>query len=92
MIDLHELANMPGAGKATAALKKAGFWDEKLEPVGDGENEYKIKVTGFYEPQPETVTVTVFASSCEEAEELAEDEVDFDEVTDVEIISVKEVE
>ena len=28
MIDVHELANMPGAGKAKAALKKAGFWKE----------------------------------------------------------------
>lgn len=28
MIDLHELANTPGAGKAKQALIKAGQWDE----------------------------------------------------------------
>ena len=25
-INIHELANMPGYGKAQAALRKAGFW------------------------------------------------------------------
>lgn len=29
MIDLHELANTPGAGKAKAALIKAGKWKEE---------------------------------------------------------------
>lgn len=41
MIDLHELANMPGAGKATMALKKAGFWDEDA-----GKECLKFKVEG----------------------------------------------
>lgn len=27
-INLHELANMPGYGKAQAALRKAGLWKE----------------------------------------------------------------
>ena len=90
MIDLSELANMPGAGRAAAALKKAGYWDEGKAPIGDGPQEYKVRVTGFYEPEAETITVTVMASSREEAEDMAEDKVDFDEVTDVEIISVKE--
>ena len=29
-INLHELANMPGYGKAKAALRKAGLWRETL--------------------------------------------------------------
>ena len=28
MIDLHELANMPGYGKAQKELRKAGLWKE----------------------------------------------------------------
>lgn len=42
MIDLHELANMPGAGKAKDALIKAGHWDEWK---GMAYKEYAVEYT-----------------------------------------------
>ena len=49
-INLHELANMPGAGKATKELQKAGHWDEGAgKPVKDwlvevrGKNIYYVE-------------------------------------------------
>lgn len=47
MIDLHELANMPGAGRAAAALKKAGHWDEyEGLPQKDFSVKYEVRTKG----------------------------------------------
>jgi hypothetical protein len=34
-VDLHELANTPGAGKAQEALRKAGCWKLTAEDVAE---------------------------------------------------------
>lgn len=87
MIDLHELANMPGAGKARAALKKAGKWDE------DAGKEYlKFKVEGTV--RFDVAKVISARSEGEAAEIFAEsvaDEHDCDD-TDVEIDNINPME
>ena len=84
MIDLHELVNMPGAGKATAALKKAGKWDEyEGLPYTNYKVEYSVRFMS---------DTTVKARSEDEAEELAAkkiaDDHDCDDM-DVEIDGVE---
>lgn len=65
-IDLHELANAPGAGRAAKALKDAGLWQERS---ADGLPVWKVEVAitkiGW-------THVNVAACNAEEAKEAAE--------------------
>lgn len=66
MIDVHELANAPGAGKAAKALKEAGLWQEVND---DGLPVWKVEVAitkiGW-------THVNVAAANASEAKEAAE--------------------
>ena len=90
MIDLHALANQPGYGKAEAALRKAGKWDDTKIIDGIGQFVFEVEVKGWYEPQIETQTFTVTAQTEDEALDMAEDMSDFDEIDDATITAVKE--
>lgn len=87
-IDLHQLANAPYAGNAEKALRNAGKWDETR--IMDGASVFRVKVavSGTYQPEIETESFTVEASTKQEAIELAEALADFDEIEDSEIISM----
>jgi hypothetical protein len=65
-VNLHELVNAPGAGRAAKALKEAGLWQEISD---DGLPVWKVGVgivkTGW-------TTVNVAAASADEAKEAAE--------------------
>lgn len=89
-LDLNELANMPGYGKAQEVLRSNGKWDESA--VLDGTKEYQVtvKVSGTYIPQVEHQSVKVKASTKEDAHDLACDLTDFDEIEDSEIMEVSE--
>ena len=65
-VDLHELANLPGAGAARAKLQEAGAWD----PYADtgAPHEFTLLVTANYQVC-EKVTVT--ARCLAEARRLA---------------------
>lgn len=76
-INLHELANMPGAGNAAKELQKAGHWDEDSgKPVKN----WIVGVTG-------KTTYYIEARSEAEAEEKALKSAnhDFDEIEEIEV-------
>ena len=89
-VDLHELANTPGHGKAEAALRKAGLWDDTKILDGETEFVFHVKVKGNYYPELETQYFKVTAKTAEDAKDQAEDMSDFDEIDDIEIDTVKE--
>lgn len=76
-INLHELANTPGAGNATKELKKAGYWDED---AGRDSKVWVAKVTG-------TMSCYTSARSEAEAKRKVLDDVsyDFDEIEEIEV-------
>lgn len=88
-INLHELANMPGAGNATKELQKAGHWDED---AGKESKKYIVKLSATVSYDE---TYIVDARSVVEAEEKAIDilteEHDVDEF-DIDDIEVEEME
>lgn len=63
-VDLHALANLPGAGRAAEALKKAGAWNE----AGGGSDLWRVECFGTI---PFAVTLIVAADSAEQAETRA---------------------
>jgi hypothetical protein len=65
--NLHELANTPGAGKAAEALKAAGLWKITAEEIA---NLPRWDVTASLTVSA-TETISVAASSKEEAARLA---------------------
>lgn len=87
MIDLHELVNMPGAGKATVVLKKAGKWDE------DAGKEYlKFKVEGtvrfdvakVISARSENEAAEIFAESVADDHDCDDMDVDVNNINPVE--------
>ena len=90
-INLHELANTPGYGKAQKELRKAGLWDDTKILDGETDFVFHVKVKGVYDPQPETQYFKVTAKTKGEAIDKAEDMSDFDEIDDVEIESLEEL-
>jgi hypothetical protein len=86
-VNLHELANTPGAGKAQEALRKAGHWkltDEDVAelPRWDVTVDLSVSVTE---------TISVAASTKEEAARLARKFDDWNVDGTVEDISVQSV-
>jgi len=78
-IDLHELVNLP-YGEANKRLEEAGHYrDADIK-------EYTVKVTGYYEPERYTETVTVQAVNEDHAFERAEKLMDFDRIVAFEIV------
>lgn len=90
-INLTELINTPGYGKAEAALRKVGLWDDTKIVDGETEMLFKVKVTGWYEPLIEAQYFDVEAETEDDALDAAEDLCDFYEIDDAEIVSVKEI-
>lgn len=76
-INLHELANTPGAGKATKELQKAGHWDED---AGKPVKEWIVEVTGKN-------TYRVEARSVDEALAKGRETAisDFEEIEEIEV-------
>lgn len=93
-INLHELANAPGYGRAQQIIAAAGHWDQTAEADGlTGEKPmlFTVEVSGTYVPEVETITVKVVAKTRDEAEDLAWEQADFDDVEGTKIIKVEEV-
>ena len=67
-IDLHQLVNTPGFGKAVAEIKKSGNWD-KFADCGGELRKFTVHLTAS---MPVTKTLSIEARCVEEAEELAE--------------------
>ena len=84
-IDLHELVNLP-YGEANKRLEAAGHYREA------DMQEYTIEVSGFYTPDEINETVTVTAPNEDVAFAKAYEKVDFDEITNAEILSVTDIE
>lgn len=87
-IDIHELAQLPGAGAAKGVLQKHGLWDEY---AGMTARKYRMKVS--YAINDWGVEVVEVEARCEdEADELACKKVEemFDKAT-IEIEDVEEV-
>ena len=82
-LDLHEIADTPGAGKAKAILEKHGLWDEY---AGLPEGEYRVRVEYEVRKTCDT-TVTVKARCEDEAEDKACVQVEDDAGFDVEIFT-----
>lgn len=82
-LNLHELINQPGYGKANEAVRKAGCWDEERAVIDGKMQRITVEVRGY-------VVETVTASSAEEAIEKAYDLADFDEITGAKITKVEE--
>lgn len=76
-INLHELANIPGAGNATKELQKEGHWDED---AGKPVMEWLVEVTGRN-------TYCVQARSVDEAREKGRESAisDFNEIEEIEV-------
>jgi hypothetical protein len=71
-VNLQELINQPGAGKANAALKKEGLWDEWDEWAGMKEKEWDVTVSGvIYKTKKYEVTARCEEEAMEKAEEMA---------------------
>jgi len=89
-INLHELINQPGYGKAEKALRDAGKWDDLA--IVDGAKEFQmiVKVSGTYYPSIETQYFTVFAKTLDDAMDQAKELSDFDEIDDCEVTNVRE--
>lgn len=92
MIDLHELANMPGAGRAQNALKAEGFWDDSQAPKDGKLRTFTVEVRGHYEPETETQVFFIEAKCAEDAIEEAWNESDFDNVDGAKVVKVSEAE
>lgn len=86
-LNLHELINQPGYGKANEAVQKAGMWDEERGIVNGKMQRITVEVRGYV---VETETHIVTASSADEAKEKAYDLADFDENTGAKIIKTEE--
>ena len=86
-LNLHELINAPGYGKANDAVKKAGHWNEERALFDGKPRRVKIEVTGYV---VETETYTVTASSAEEAYSEMERLCFFKQKTAYEITKVEE--
>lgn len=71
-VDLHALANMPGAGKAEQVLRNSGHWDETKGGVYTfpGMKRWTITLTASISYDAEA-TVTVDAEDLESATEAA---------------------
>jgi hypothetical protein len=68
-VNLHELINQPGAGKATEVLQKEGLWDEW---AGMKEKEWEFTVSGaIYETKKYEVTARCEEEAMEKAEGMA---------------------
>lgn len=91
MITPQQLIDLPHAGMAEKQLRKDGRWDDTVivDPSGNTEYEFKVEVTGYYNPETETQIYTVIASSEDEAIDLAHEMCDFDEIEDDEVLTVK---
>ena len=89
-LDLHALANSPGAGKAQQALKVAGNWNQDYAADGSLNPEWDIEVTATATVHN---TLTVRAPDAETALRLArEDAPEEDEdawTTDMGTLSVQ---
>lgn len=77
MIDVKKLADLPH-GQAEKVLKESGNWQK---------HEYTFRITGRYDPEPETMTVKVMAIDLESAEIAAEHACDFDEIYETELMT-----
>lgn len=77
VIDVKKLADLPH-GQAERVLKESGNWQKR---------EYTFRITGFYMPESETMTVKVMAIDLESAELAAEHECDFDKIEEIELIT-----
>ena len=84
-LDLHALANMPGAGKARRELKARGLWDETVE---EGELRSWRATVWCTTTREETITVEAVTEEMarKKARQALED--DFDEV---DVWDVKEI-
>ena len=75
-IDLHALANEPGAGKASDRIRSKGFWDGTRAPsLSDGGGEirtYRVRVDYSYRVSL-SETLTVEACNEDQAEDVADD-------------------
>lgn len=83
MIDLHKLANTPGYGKATAAVKKAGYWDE-YEGLSYSKYkvEYSVSMRGEIEvkARSEAEVMEIAAKEIAETHDCEEYDVEINEV------------
>ena len=77
MIDVKKLADLPH-GQAEKVLKESGNWQK---------HEYTFRITGFYMPEFETMTVKVTAIDLDNAFIAAEGQCDFDEIEEIELIT-----
>jgi hypothetical protein len=86
-VNLHELANAPGAGKAQEALRKAGHWKLTAEDIAELPRwDVTVDLT-----VSATETISVAASTKEEAARLARKFDDWDvdgTVEEVRVLSV----
>jgi len=76
MVDLKKLADLPH-GQAEKVLKESGNWQK---------HEYTFRIMGYYDPEPEAMTVKVMAIDLYNAEIAAEDQCDFDVICGTELI------
>lgn len=90
MIDLNELANMPGAGKAQRIIQAEGFWNDAAAPNDGKMRKFVVEVSGTYTPELETETHTIEAECAEDAVEKAWDESSFDNVHEAKVVKVLE--
>jgi hypothetical protein len=75
-VNLHDLINQRGAGKANALLQKEGLWDEW---AGMKEKEWDVTVSGvIYETKKYEVTARCEEEAMEKAEEMASSDFDDD--------------
>jgi hypothetical protein len=85
----QQLIDLPNYGAAQRAVKAMGKWNATRILEEGKEYVFTVKVSGTYFPEIETQTVTVTASSKDDAMDAAEDLADFDEIEDVEIVDVE---
>lgn len=86
-LNLHELINQPGYGKANEAVRKAGCWNEERAVIDGKMQRITVEVRGYV---VETEHFIVTASSAEEAKQKAYDLADFDEIVGATITKVEE--
>jgi len=93
MVNVHELANMKGYGKAKIVLVKAGLWDEY---AGINQREFAVEIEASVKMDD---TIIVTERHKDEAEEKACkkfaslhdcDESDIDEITIIDSLEAKE--
>lgn len=84
-VDLHELANTPGAGIAASVLRENGLWDEYS---GLPEREFRVRVE--YEVRETCDTIVTVKARCEEeAEDKACEKVEDDAGFEIEVYTVE---